>query len=458
MGKAGQSLRQTLELYGIAQSQLANDLGYDRVVVFRWFHEQTDPTGDAIAAIAATLQKINPEAAQNFIHLYLGTLTQSQTRQAPPVSASLQTLPDSDRLNVGVLSRLFERTTNSYKFLFFLALLKLLQKNRFSPGLTLNLRDLLAEMLVIAWYPHSAFRLSFGLQDMVARELDRIDFKLDQSIITFSRSDQAKLREHLETIELSSSTESLTDYVPFRLIRPFFAEETKGLPDQNVNDTVWQLSIENFESRKPLYSFSSDKNSIVLHDEWLEYFKTHYKIIQSWVSWEFVQYMQSKNPNVTALINKIFPPEKRESLSHQRSYWNLVLKNCQDLRCIYSHEQVEKDFSLDHFLPWTFVAHDQLWNLIPTAKSVNSSKSNKIPHDSYFLEFVRLQHQGLKITHANMSTKKWINQVSPFLIDLEVEDYENLLDLEILAKQYETKIKPLIAIASGQGFATGWKF
>lgn len=30
---------------------------------------------------------------------------------------------------------------------------------------------------------------------------------------------------------------------------------------------------------------------------------------------------------------------------------------------IYKAERLDADFSIDHFLPWSFVAHDQLWNL-----------------------------------------------------------------------------------------------
>ncbi len=40
--------------------------------VGRWFHEQIDPTGDTIADIVTALREIEPEAAKEFIRLYLG--------------------------------------------------------------------------------------------------------------------------------------------------------------------------------------------------------------------------------------------------------------------------------------------------------------------------------------------------------------------------------------------------
>ena len=39
----------------------------------------------------------------------------------------------------------------------------------------------------------------------------------------------------------------------------------------------------------------------------------------------------------------------------------------------------EKNISIDHFVPWSYVAHDELWNLTPTTRCINSSKSNSLP-------------------------------------------------------------------------------
>ena len=48
-------------------------------------------------------------------------------------------------------------------------------------------------------------------------------------------------------------------------------------------------------------------------------------------------------------------------------------------------ELVDQKISVDHFVPWQYVAHDELWNLHPTTKSINSSKSNNLPvWDRYF--------------------------------------------------------------------------
>jgi predicted transcriptional regulator len=75
MGRAGHALRQVLETYDISQNKLATLLGIRRSVVFRWFHEQRDPTAETVADIVKALMAINPEAAKAFVQRYLGELT-----------------------------------------------------------------------------------------------------------------------------------------------------------------------------------------------------------------------------------------------------------------------------------------------------------------------------------------------------------------------------------------------
>ena len=75
MGKAGQALKQVLETYGISQNRLAVTMEVRRSNVNRWVNEETDPAADAVLEIRDGLEKLNPDAAEEFIRLYLGRST-----------------------------------------------------------------------------------------------------------------------------------------------------------------------------------------------------------------------------------------------------------------------------------------------------------------------------------------------------------------------------------------------
>ncbi|AFZ23644.1 hypothetical protein Cylst_1355 [Cylindrospermum stagnale PCC 7417] len=72
MGKAGQALKKVLETYEISQNQLAVIMQTARSNVHRWINETRDPTAEAVLEIRDGLERINPNAAKDFIKLYLG--------------------------------------------------------------------------------------------------------------------------------------------------------------------------------------------------------------------------------------------------------------------------------------------------------------------------------------------------------------------------------------------------
>ncbi len=366
-------------------------------------------------------------------------------------------LPESGNLDISTFSRLFDDTTNSYKFIFFIALLDILRSNHFESSFSINLKDLAIEMLVVAWYPHSAFRLSFGSQDIIARKLDALEISTNQSILKITENNKEILRQNIRE-KMFNDNYDLIKYVPFRLIRPFFPELT-GLKDYQVNGRIKEISEQVFESRKPLYKFSLDATSICIHPEWLEYIQTHYQIIRGWVSWGWLRYMQKNNFNTPALSNKLFPPRERESLQAQTAYWKVVIEQSTDLKCIYSNQALTlNDISLDHYLPWSFLAHNQIWNLIPIPQSVNSSKSNKIPDDFYFSRLIKTQHFGITTFHQCSSPKKWRSCMEPYFVDLGFLSESDLLDFDKFNRQYHLRVQPLIALATSQGFEGKWKY
>lgn len=371
-------------------------------------------------------------------------------------------LPVSKSLNIAALSGLFYRTTNSYKYLYFLSILDILERRRFSFNAPISLREIFAEMLVLAWYPHYYFKLSFGTQDKIAEKLEELDIETDIDL-TSKNNFKSTLRNLILSQDLAKVFEFFKKNVPFRLIRPFLVDKLKKF-DVNYEVVIRtpEIACSFFDIDKPLYCFNdidfNDVDSIVLHEEWIDYLRVNYKIVKSWASWEWLQYMQSKNPTTPNLINKLFMPQSRGSLSSEKDFWGLVLQY-ESLHCIYSNQVLDPDnLSLDHYLPWSFVAHDQLWNLIPTYPSINSSKSNNLPSYDYFQSFVELQYKGLNIYHSKAGYKKWLKRVDSYISDLKMSQPEDLLDIEKLRNAYELTISPLISLATIQGFTPNWEY
>jgi transcriptional regulator with XRE-family HTH domain len=201
MGQAGKALRQVLKTYSINQSSLATALGVDRPVVFRWFHEQTDPTAETVASIVRVLREINPIAAREFIRCYLVDLTQDAEMDL--VATPSQELPKSDTVDVSTLSRLLKKTTNSYKYLFFISILDILERRQFDALSPISFREIIIEMLANAWYTHTYFKLSFGLQDKISNKLDSLNIDISDTKIIFQDTDKRHLRRTISDININ---------------------------------------------------------------------------------------------------------------------------------------------------------------------------------------------------------------------------------------------------------------
>lgn len=453
MGKAGQALKQTLELHSISQKQLAIALGVECPIVFRWLHEQIDPTGETIHQITTALQSLDPKAASRFVDFYLGNF--AEYRSSVPIP---QALPESERVNASILAQLFHNTTNSYKYLFFLSLLDILKRRNFDVLSSISFVELVVEILANAWFPHTYFKLSFGTQDKIAEKLDQLNLIIPEPILKFQDSDKNLLRETIQNQTYDDLIRHLVKFVPFRLIRPFFNEETKGLKDTEVNQTVLDLA-NNPENQHPLYCFDADlvKNckGLIFSQEWAEYIKENFAVVKGWASWEWLRYMQSRNPTTPNIVNKLFMPQQRGSLSKQTKFWKSVFEN-QPIKCIYSGQTLNPEcISLDHYLPWSFVAHDQLWNLIPVLPEVNSSKSNHLPSKKYFPRFIKLQHLGLVSSQKYFSENKWYDYIDSYLNDLNLKK-DDLLDHDKLYHAYDFVISPLLTLGVKQGFSSDW--
>ena len=83
MSKAGKALKKILEAYNISQNKLAVTMGTTRANVGRWFHGKGDPSGDAVVSIVMALRQINPEAAKEFVKLYLNESLEDEPLREP---------------------------------------------------------------------------------------------------------------------------------------------------------------------------------------------------------------------------------------------------------------------------------------------------------------------------------------------------------------------------------------
>jgi len=370
----------------------------------------------------------------------------------------LVTLPNSNLLPVERLAAGFNNVTNSYKFYWFLAILEHVQNEQ---SRTIALDDLLARMVASVWYPTNYFRISLGKQDRLGQMATKIGSHADLPINAKRQEVINAIRGYLaQDSELSREIKSFGQYVPFRFLRPFFVQELRGLNDWQVNGKIEILSQKTFEESTTtcLYRFiSKPLRSIEIHPIWFEYLNRNLPILTGFCLWHLVNYVQKNNPNVPNIPNKLFEPLQRD-LKRAKAFWTLVIENAGTLPCIYSGQNLQRgDYSLDHFLPWRFVGHDLLWNIIPTSKSINSAKSDNLPDLAlYFAPFAEMQYKAIQA----VATSPKVSLLEDYAMLLKASSVIEIQNLSFgdFRDTLLAAIAPQVQIATNMGFAAQWSY
>lgn len=337
-------------------------------------------------------------------------------------------LPNSKGLPIYLLAACFNNTSATYKYYWLLSILQEVENG----NLTVSKRSLFARMVSNAWFTVNYFHVSFGKQDLI------------QDVICFvNQFEKIPIDEKLSSVfqKLATSQNKETEKqlwhfnknVPHWFLSPWFPGKDRL--------AIYHASIS--YSNKCLYALYDDR--IELNPEWLSYLTENVKVLKDFCYWNLSLFLQAKNPNVPDIPNKLIKPAVRNSLTEQRKkFWDIVLNELGTVKCIYTEEELTVgNYAVEHFIPYNFVSHDLIWNLIPADKRFNSSKSDKLPPlERYFDPFFELQYKAIEIVSIKTPKNKLL------------EDYLTIFpDLKNFTKdKFKERIQPLITIASNNGF------
>lgn len=358
--------------------------------------------------------------------------------------ALTMTLPYSENLSTSAMNRVFDNTVATYKFYWLLALLDIFVKEGKSQVPAL---DVASRMVAYAWYPIEFFKLSFGYGDSMGNIIPQVaqltGITVDDKLEDKSKVIQDAVRDNRV---VRGKVKKLLDNVPYWFLSPWF-------PQKSRHDII--ILSQSYEN-SCLYALSGTGENLMVtaNPLWQNYLQKNYQILRDFAFWNLSLFLQSKNPNIPNIANKLIRPEVRESLASKTKFWNIVIDRGGPIKCIYTNELLGKnDFQLDHFIPWSFVSHNQNWNLIPAKGSINSSKSNRIPDLHLYLpKLAKIQHKALQL-YIPTSSKNDSILAEYYALGRSPEDLMQMPEEDFLAV-FEKTFSPLSQMAINMGFST----
>lgn len=294
--------------------------------------------------------------------------------------------------------------TQSYKYYWLEAIIKLRLQNE-----PLTFEGIVDEMIFNAWYSVSLYHIHLGpfINGLPSSYLEQaVNLILEDKRIHYNdASEIIKLSIASHNKELSKIKNQLVKNVPYRILSSFL--------NLGGNDSDWNSQkriIEIINSTPDIFYTIQNDNKlnkvVIITPKWDDFIRSNASIILGWIQYNKIKFIQSRNPGVPCISNKLEAPSSKRDLEDVRKLWSYVVHEV-PLVDIYSNENLNiANTDIDHFIPWTYVCNDELWNLSPVASSLNRSKSNNLADwDLYFESFADNQFKMYNLVLNDLKAK-----------------------------------------------------
>ena len=303
-----------------------------------------------------------------------------------------------NELDVEGFSNMMKDPSYCYKFYWLEAIVQIIsegtQKTTFDA--------IINEMICNAWYSVREFHIHLsGMQaDGEVRDgLERAVLKLSELSTLPANASKVEIKNAIREFdaELKAAKEQLTNMVPYRALAGFFQRDDAAVDWNSVRRLTAYIERVNREVVLLPYTLGTSsklKKEVFFQSEWIKLIQDNTVAILGWINYEKARWLQNNNPEVPGIVYKLAPmDEKTRKLEKVRKLWEGILEICA-IRDVFTDEAiVSKNYDVDHFIPWSFVMNDELWNLMPMDSSLNSAKSNRLPRwEPFFDSFAQNQY------------------------------------------------------------------
>lgn len=149
-----------------------------------------------------------------------------------------------------------------------------------------------------------------------------------------------------------------------------------------------------------IYDFDLRGYGIILNYSIYEFILKHKTEIERLNYYSWAKFLEQINEDdvLVRVIDKLeMATPRRGNLS---IYREILRQEFEIEKCFYCGRKLQKTIHVDHFIPWTFVKDDKIWNFVLACPTCNEQKNNRVPSKDYvFL----LEERNKKIQISNNS-------------------------------------------------------
>ena len=144
------------------------------------------------------------------------------------------------------------------------------------------------------------------------------------------------------------------------------------------------------------YEYDDDAKYIYLRPEAFAFFKQNYDLLRRVVLAEWTRFLEKVNTMPRLMMKVEDARVKRGPMTQYRK----LLEDHFD-HCFYCCNRLEREYTdVDHFIPWSYIFEDDLWNLVLACRGCNHKKSASLAGE----EFLELLIKRNSTYHTRMES------------------------------------------------------
>lgn len=294
------------------------------------------------------------------------------------------------------------KTTTTYKYGFFKALLE--NVANINDGMEISFEDLFYSFSKIYW-------------NLI------VHHRLWQSN---SKGQVSSVQRIIEAFQQENDipTEWNFDQLPIKLQQDLIKEVKKCGKKYVIGALYGDFNGE-------IYTFNLKNEYLKLNLKYYHFFHTYKRILTNVTNYQLAQFLEKFNDveKVNQLLSKVEFVTKRQSLKE----FAILLQQAGIHDCFYCNKPVKKIVHVDHFIPWSYIQNDQLWNFVISCPTCNTSKSNKLPIEKYLAAIIA-QNEALMV-------KESLKEYFAYYNDEKLKKLYQYSERNGFRKEWEPKVK-----------------
>jgi len=301
-------------------------------------------------------------------------------------------------------SHVLDNPSECYKFYWLEAILTVLAEGK----RTVLFSDLVDQMIASIWFTVSTYHLKLGANRQKPGEEDKSSNNLEKAVnllfpISGLSEDADKndilkvLNEHSK--EIWKFKAEVTKSVAFHFLRPYLSVSNRDIKKASTIDEIIE---ENKKDPLPYIIIEGQTildRKLVVNSAWANFLLTESPILEKWIDLCKIQFLEDRNPGVPNVRYKLKRPKDYigfRDCSNVKKLWSLEIEKEPQIVDIYTSAPVSKEkYDIDHFIPWSYIGNNELWNLLPAESRINRFlKRDTLPQwNDFFGDFANLQYQ-----------------------------------------------------------------